>query len=319
MKIHIPNSAFIGNIDSFLRNIDRKNSKRLDISTNKSWISVHPVVLCMIAAVGLPLDPANISCDSLTAKSAHYLERMKLFTFLGINSGIKIKKHESAGRFVPLTKITNSEELMTFITEIIPLLHLKPQHADAIKYVVSELVRNVLEHARSDVGAILCAQYHQKSNMIRIGIVDTGIGIKKSINQSHRATSHLEAMRLALIPGITGTTRREGGTEYNAGAGLFFIKSIATINRNFFLVYSGNAVYKLLKSKRKKVKLEADPFSDSHSKGEDFPLWQGTAVGIDISLDDTEEFSMLLDLIRDVYAKTVRERRRAHYKKPKFV
>lgn len=182
---------------------------------------------------------------------------------------------------------------------------------------MSELVRNVIEHSRSETGAIVSAQYYEKSNRISIGIVDTGVGIKKTINQSHIALDHINAIRLALMPGITGTTEKEGGTSYNAGAGLFFIKTIAKVNRNFFMLYSGNALYKLLKSGS--GKLFADPFDDNHSKSDKLPIWDGTVVGIDISLDNSKEFSVLLDLIRDIYSKTIKERKKAKFKKPKFI
>jgi anti-sigma regulatory factor (Ser/Thr protein kinase) len=321
MRIHIPNSAFLGNIDPFLRNFDSSKPKQLEITANKKWISMHPVVLSMIAALGLTVKPSKIHCEKLEATSKHYLERMGLFKFLKVKSGIKIKKHESTGRFIPLTKITNSEKLTKFITDLIPLLHLKSKQAFPIKYIISELVRNVLEHSYSKNGAIVSAQYHKKSNIIRIGIVDTGVGIQETINVSHNAPTDLESIKLALTPGITGTTRRMGGTELNAGAGLFFIKSIAKVNRDFFMIYSGNAMYKLLKNKLypNKIKLCADPFHDRHSKGEDFPSWKGTVVGIDISLDETRNFSILLDLIRDIYIKTVKERRKEKYRRPKFI
>lgn len=317
MKIYLPNSAFIGNIDPFLKGIDFSFPDKLEITANENWISVHPVVLSLIAALGLPITSENIICDALTAKSAHYLERMGLFKFLGISSGMDIQEHESAGRFIPLTQIKDSDHLSRFITEMIPLLHLGPTQVDPIRYVVSELVRNVLEHSESKIGAIVSAQYHLKSNMIRIGIVDTGVGIKKTITQSHAASTHMEAIHLALTPGITGTTKKEGGTEFNAGAGLFFIKSIAKVNRDFFMIYSGNALYKLLKSNP--GKLHADPILDKHSGGEDYPSFYGTAVGVDISLNETKEFSSLLTLIRDIYAKTVRERKKARYKRPQFI
>jgi len=320
MRIHLPNSAFLGNLDPFLRNFDSSNPKRLEITANKKWISIHPVILSMAAALGLKVGKLNVHCEKIEATSKHYLERMGLFSFLGIKSNIKITKHEPAGRFIPLTQIKNSNELTKFITEMIPLLHLEPKQAEPIRYIVSELVRNVLEHSQSNSGAILSAQYYKKSNTIRIGIVDTGVGIKKAINKSHNALTHLEAIRLALTPGITGTTRREGGTEFNAGAGLFFIKSIAKVNRDFFVIYSGKAMYKLLKSEpgKKHTRLYADPFKDRHSKDEDFPSWNGTIVGIDISLDATKKFSILLDLIREIYVKTVRERKKAKYKRPRF-
>lgn len=321
MKIHIPNSAFLGNIDPFLMGFDPSEPKNLEITANKKWISIHPVVLSMIAALGLGMESTNIKIEKLEATSRHYLKRMGLFEFLKISSDIKLVEHEPAGRFIPLTQITNSSELTKFITEMVPLLHLEPKQSESIRYIVSELTRNVLEHSGSKFGAILSAQYYRKSNTIRIGIADIGFGIKKTINQSHHANTSLEAIRLALTPGITGTTKREGGTELNAGAGLFFIKSIANVNRDFFMIYSGNSMYKLLKSSaaKKRIILHADPFEDRNSRGEDFPYWQGTVVGIDISLDATREFTILLDLIRDTYSKAVRERKKLKYRKAKFI
>ena len=321
MKMYLPNSAFLGNIDPFLRKFDPSDPSEMEISSNKKWISIHPIVLSMVGALGLTVDSSNITCETFEAKSRHYLERMGLFKLLQLKSDITITKHESAGRFIPLTTITNPEDLTRFITDMIPLLHLEPRHAEPIKYIVSELVRNVLEHARSEYGAIICAQYYRKSNTIRIGIADTGVGIKETINMSHRALTHLEALQLALTPGITGTTRWEGGTEFNAGAGLFFIKSIAKVNRDFFMIYSGDSMYKLLKAATgvHNIRLYADPLKDRHSKVEDFPFWKGTVVGIDISLDATEEFSKLLESIRSIYGKSIRERKKAKYRRPRFV
>ncbi len=320
MKIHIPNSAFLGNIDPFLRGFDPSSSDSLEITANNKWISVHPIVLSMIAALGLTLKPEKIHCEKFEAKSKHYLARMGLFKTLNLPSDMSFIEHEPAGRFIPVTQIRTSGELTKFIIEMIPLLHLEPEQAQTIGYVVSELVRNVIEHANSKNGALLCAQYYKKSNSIRIGIADTGVGIKATIHQSYPAKNDLEAIQLALWPGITGTTKKEGGTEQNAGAGLFFIKSIATVNRDFFIIYSGHGFYKLLKNlPTKRLHLNADPFEDRHSKDNDLPFWQGTIVGVDITLDQTEKFSLLLDAIRKTYTTAVRERKKARYKKPRFI
>ncbi len=318
MKIHLPNSAFLGNIDPFLRSFDTENSDVLEITANKKWISLHPVVLAMVTALGRRVKPGNIFVEKLEAKSKHYLERIGLFKLLGIKSDIIITEHESAGRFVPLSKISSSEELSRFIVDMVPLLHLKPDQAEPIKYVVSELVRNVFEHSCSKEGAIICAQFYKKSNTIRIGIVDSGVGIKKSIDASYKTVSDTEAIKLALTPGITGTTNRIGGTEFNAGAGLFFIKSIAKSAHDFFMLYSGNAMYKLLKSGAN-PRLYIDPFKDRHSLSEGLPHWQGTVVGIDISLGPKQEFSQLLDFVRNVYVKAISEQKKAKYKKAKFI
>lgn len=319
MKIHLPNSAFLGNIDPFLRGFDPTSPDSLEITANDKWIAVHPAVLSMIAALGLTVKPENIQCQKLEAASRHYLVRMGLFKLLDIPSDIVIKEHEPAGRFIPLTQIRTAAEQTRFITDMIPLLHLEPEQAKTLGYIVSELVRNVIEHADSENGALLCAQYYKKSNSIRIGIADTGRGIKSTITQSHAAATDLEAIRLALMPGITGTTAKEGGTEQNAGAGLFFIKSIASVNRDFFMIYSGTGFYKLLKkTPTASRRLKADPFTDRHTMSSDMPAWPGTLVGVDITLDQTEEFSLLLDAIRDTYGSAVRERRQELRKKPRF-
>jgi len=318
MKIHLPNSAFLGNIDPFFRGFDATDQRSLEITANEKWISVHPVILSMIASLGVSLKP-EIRFEKLEAKSRHYLVRMGLFSMLNISPKISMTEHEPAGRFIPLTQIKNSTEQTRFITEMIPLLHLKPDQSQTIGYIVSELVRNVIEHANTEFGAFLCAQYYKKSNTIRIGIADAGVGIKTAINQSYAAKTDSEAIRLALQPGITGTTRREGGTEQNAGAGLFFIKSIAWVNRNFFIIYSGKTMYKLLKRKQSsRLRLKADPFDDRYSLDDRLPFWPGTIVGIDISLDQTEEFTKLLDALRKVYTDAVRERGKAKYRKPRF-
>lgn len=318
MKIHLPNSAFLGNIDPFLDSFDPSGPETLEITSNPKWISLHPVVLAMVAAVGLTVDPKNIRFERLEARSKHYLQRMGLFRLLGLPSQVAIQEHEPAGRFVPLSIVTDSSELTQVIAEIVPLLHLEPQQAEPIRYVLSELVRNVLEHASAPRGAILCAQFYRKSNTIRIGIADTGVGIRRTIGVSHPVTSDLEALRLALTPGITGTTRRPGGTEYNAGAGLFFIKSIAKMSHDFFVIYSGNSLYKLLKSK-KGVRLYGDPFEDRHSARDDLPPWQGTVVGIDIELEARQGFSALLDAIRKTYMSALQEQKRVRHKKARFL
>lgn len=140
---------------------------------------------------------------------------------------MQVQEHEEAGRFIPLTNVRTKDELSEFIINMIPLLHATPGEAEPIKYVVSELVRNALEHSASPVGAFVCAQYFKKTERLAIGVCDAGIGILGSMSRSHAVATSMDAISLAMKPGITGTTSRYGGTEYNAGAGLFFMKAIA--------------------------------------------------------------------------------------------
>lgn len=320
MKVHIPNSAFLFNIENFLSTLDMENDSKLHISAHPNWITVHPVVISMIAALGKLVEPSNITCEDITAKSGLYLDRMGLFKFINIQpNNKKIKTHEPAGRFIPITQIKNSNDLDLFIKDLVPLLHLdkEPKHAHAIQHIFSELIRNVLEHAQSKNGAIVCAQYFKKSNKIAIGVVDAGIGLKKSLNQSYKVRDDKSAIKFALTPGITGTTSKPGGTAQNAGFGLFLIKSIAFINSDYFTIISGDKMYKM-KQRKKEIELESNPFDYRH-KLMDISPWNGVVVGVDISLNQTEEFKTLLDIIYKFYSGEVKSQKKQIYKKPKFL
>ena len=322
MKIHIPNSAFIGNIESFLNSFDPSEPDKLEVTSNQSWISVHPIVISMAIALAeeVRAKQGEIISEDFNAKSRAYLLRMGLIDALNPNHNITVDEHEPSGRFIQARKISTSEQLNQFITDMVPLLHTTPEQAYPIKYVMSELVRNALEHSKSSFGAIVSAQYFNKTNRISIGVADRGIGIKKAINTSYATSNYKEALELALRPGITGTTRKIGGTEYNAGAGLFFTKSIAKVSRDFFLIYSGDSFYKLFKTNsQKRVQLYANPLQDRANFRNGLPFWQGTAVGIDISMDVNQDFQDLLEMIRDAYQLDVKRANKVKYKKPKFL
>ena len=150
-------------------------------------------------------------------------------------------------------------------------------------------------------------------------MADTGVGLRNSLKRSYAVTDDKEALKLALTPGITGTTVRPGGSEQNAGFGLFLTKSVAFINANHFTLVSGKGMYKLLRtSATKQPRLNRNPFDDRHSLST-VPNWPGVAVGVDISLSPNKDFSELLDLIYTSYSKEVKEQQKVKYKKPKFV
>ena len=322
MKIFLSNQGNLRNFRPFVESLDLSNPNKLEITTHDKWITVHPANLVLVAALAIEIGTKKAEIVGEIPDTGRYLDRMGLFRLIKTPSPFSYHKKEEAGRFVPIKIIKTSEEQSRFITDMIPLLHLSEKNATVIKYIIGELVRNVLEHSFAKSGAIVAAQYYRKTNRVSIGICDTGIGIWKSLQTYWHPKTDIEAIKLALTPGVTGTTRREGGTAENAGAGLFFIKSIAKITRNYFAIYSGSAEYTLHKyNKRIKgmPRLYADPNRDRHSEINNAPSFHGTLVAVDISLDETPEFNELLASIGAVYDKAIRERKRERYKKPKFI
>ena len=108
MIIDLPNSAFLGNIDPFLNKMNLADEETLTITGNKNWISVHPMVISMLGAIGLAIkDKTKIIVHPLEAKSRHYFQRIGLFKILNADYKIDIIEHEASGRFIPLTNINN--------------------------------------------------------------------------------------------------------------------------------------------------------------------------------------------------------------------
>lgn len=311
MKLHLPNSANLQNITGIFRHMDLSDPGVLEFSMHPKWVAVHPVVIAMTACLATKVRESGgrVVGEASQVPTLNYLLRMKLFDYLGIDPNKEIHEHEEAGRFIPITQIRTADELRESITNLIPLLHAPAAVADPIKYVFSEMVRNVLEHSNSPVGAFVCAQYYRESKRIAIGIADAGVGVLRSMEHYHQVRTSEEAVRLALQPGITGTTRRIGGNQFNAGAGLFFTKSIAVLSRNRFFLYSGDSMFRLMQTrKRYEPELHSDPINDPH-KFVNAPNWQGTIVGIDLNIEQGVEFAELLSQIRSAYRIDVKQRK----------
>lgn len=320
MEIHLPNSAHLQNIEGFIRKYDPRYPNRLRVSGHDKYIHVHPFALAMAACLGEAANSRNapVSGTIPNVASMPYLVRMGLFKHIHTPAPITIEEHEDSGRFVPLTQIKTSQDLTNTITNLIPLLHAAQAVSDPIRYVISELGRNVLEHSGSPTGGFVCAQYFKDKRRIAIGMADAGIGIFEAMRPYHNPTDEQDAFRLALTPGISGTTSRIGGNETNAGAGLFFIRSIAKVSGNFFFIYSGKTGYKLLRRQKVKNVLYANPLSEGHNINTDLPNWQGTVIGIDINVDETREFSGLLNMIRQSYSIGVKDQKKKYYKAVRF-
>ena len=279
MKLILPPSVFLGNFEKlFDNNQFPTGNETIDITSYHSWVSLHPLV-------GAMLNPLT---------------------------------HESTVNLPKSIMVHNSLDVEQYFDNQLPQLNLQSNDLLLVKYIISEITRNTFEHAHAPTGASLSVVYSQKSNTLRIGIADRGIGLLTSLQSSHEVQNDYDAILTALTPGITGTTSREGGSPQNAGAGLFFVKSIAVWLQSHFLVYSGTGLYKLLKRKTQRIKLNAQAELDHASGGNSYPKWLGTAVGIDIPLGKIDNFDTILSKIREEYSQAVYDRIKGGQNSPQF-
>ena len=318
MKIHYTNQGTLRNFRNFAETLDFSDPNRLDVTMDQNWVNVNPAQLALTTALALKVGKQNAAIKGPVPSSARYIDRMGLYDFVKTPSPFKEYDHkESSGRFVPITIIKNGKDQSRFVTNTIPLYHLDPKNSRILGYIIGELVRNAIEHSMSSHGAVVAAQYYKDSNRISFAICDTGIGLWKSLQIWHPRTDK-EALTLALTPGVSGTTRKLDGTADNAGAGLFFIKSIVKISRGYFVIFSGNSTYTLLKSRPDvKNKLFADPFEDHHAFSDQISRFDGTLVAVDFKLDSTPEYRDLLSSIGDFYETAIKEHKKIY--KPNFI
>lgn len=201
--------------------------------------------------------------------------------------------------------IHNSLELEEYFSHALPQYPMSSEDVTLTKYILSELTRNTFEHASDPHGATISLSYAKKSHTLRLGVVDRGIGIPTTIRRFYPGQADYESIITALTPGVTGTTEFPGGSTQNAGAGLFFVKSLAHQLGSHFLLYSGTGLFKLLKRQTKRSILKSDSLKDHASGGNNYSFWQGTAVGVDIPLDTLKNFAQSLSQIRTSFTKSI--------------
>ena len=323
VEFFIPNSIALWNFDTVLN----KNGfgpwpKEVHVRFHQKYVAMHPAGLALLAALGDIWRREGVELSGTLdrkIRSIPYLQRMGLFQAIGFIDPARFQEHEETGRFIPLRKVRNGDELEAFVRTIDPLLHTTRENSRVIKHVFSELIRNVVEHARSREGANVCATYNRNRRKISIGISDAGRGLFTSIARSHDLKDDLDAILKALTPGVTGSTSRIGGNEQNAGAGLFFTKCIAQATRNNFLIYSGSAYYKLLTTPAEQpIRFNADPTKDRCTMRSGLPSFEGTLVGLDIHIDDQKAFKDLIDRIGNAYRLGVSKSKKDYTKRIRF-
>ena len=290
----VPTNANLHAIHSFVENnrFFRNSSKTATLELHPKWVHVEPVALSMIAAwgawcrrKGYAIRVKNIG------KQADYAARMRLFQQLAVDYNPQIKEREEAGRFLPLTQVQNRRDVTNVIANISAMLHMQhdPESLAAVQYCISELLRNVLEHSNSEDGAFVSAHRFAEKGIHRVAIAvaDCGQGITSHLSRAHPEVAGDDAMALGLAmqPGITGAIRGPYGTSENAGAGLYITRCIAKGTGGYFFIMSGNAGYRVRRSKTPDdlIVLYPDPYDDERRNRWDFQSsWQGTVVAVEI-------------------------------------
>lgn len=143
-----------------------------------------------------------------------------------------------------LVAIRTYDDATTALTELEKYIsRVDKNYLKSILYIVSELLNNTIEHGNnSQIPSLLQYNWYQKNDVLKLNIVDLGIGIKKHMEQTYPIfNSHQEAIRASLRSAMSGTFYRKKDPYYssqnNQGMGLYVSSEmLKRINAEMFLL-----------------------------------------------------------------------------------
>lgn len=157
---------------------------------------------------------------------------------------------------------------------------------EMLTYSLREMIRNVIEHSQSETVSF-CAQYLPSKKAAEIGILDAGVGVRKSLSHNPHLTinSDKDALNLALMPGISGKMfkgikRDDYDPWQNSGYGLFAVSRLCGMGGKFFIASGDTGIS--LKPKEKSYKALHFP---------------GTAIRMNLCSKDIKQLQTILSQI----------------------
>lgn len=219
---------------------------------------------------------------------------------------------------LPFAQVRTRPESMAILETASAQVNLQDDQESlaAVRFCLTELTRNVLEHANSPDGAFVVTRRtgDEELQRVTIAVADCGQGIPAHIARAHPDfADDLTALGMAMRPGVTGAQAGPYGTPDNAGAGLYITRSIAKASGGSFFLASGRAAYRVRRARSEDDMMELfiDPFDDPQADywTADHP-WIGTVAAVEIRMDTIAHYENLVEwVLKQVPSRKARHRR----------
>lgn len=194
---------------------------------------VDPSALAMLGAWAHQRKEAGGSIEIDESVRGLYAWRSGLLPALAgrFDTQVEASEHRFAVR------VKHEWDIETALSPLRTVLHLDPETTNAVIYCLSELLRNVFEHASSAPGAFLCASHFPKSGRVSLAVVDLGVTIPWHVARRwDKSVPQEQALQFALEPRVTGST----DLDRNAGLGLFMVRRLSGLMGGLFWVATGD-------------------------------------------------------------------------------
>lgn len=110
---------------------------------------------------------------------------------------------------------------------------------DAIVGTVLEIYINAFEHSESPIGIFSCGQHYPNLHVLKLSVVDFGVGIPSNVRFFFKDNPHVETLNSAACVKWAfqrGTTTKPNGTS--RGMGLDLLKEFVKINKGRLEIFS---------------------------------------------------------------------------------
>ena len=118
--------------------------------------------------------------------------------------------------------------------------------SEYLRYLVSEMMDNVVSHAQSPCGGYITAQYYPQKKKVQVVIIDNGLGLKQTLSHKYPLETESDAISKALEKEVTGSNSFSiyNNIPKHAGLGLFFLTSIIRETAGKLLLVSNDTIYR---------------------------------------------------------------------------
>lgn len=184
-----------------------------------------------------------------------YVGHMGFYRSIGLPAGKAPGEALGSSTYIPITSINTAEvreESKTKSKEVGEIIEKRSRKLakilsrenenleEYLTYSIRELIRNVVEHSRSEKIWIAGQYWPYKGNVVEIAILDEGVGVKQTLSEHPgiRVKGDEDALLLSLEPGITGNQfawAMEEDIWRNSGYGLYMTSSICQKGGNFII------------------------------------------------------------------------------------
>ncbi len=189
----------------------------------------------------------------------NYLDRMDFFRFAGEYFRLEPSKPQISGKYLrssysdvllEITPIEKSDDIHFIVGKVkgrahsilARHLHYDDRAINGFIVALSEVCQNIIEHSET-IGFVGIQKYHFQNigkNIVKIAVMDTGIGFRKSLSGRFSLESDIQAIEKALLHGASRYV------EEGRGHGLAAVRRLVNQWNGKLSIRSGTAKLSLI-------------------------------------------------------------------------